>query len=103
MSSFDPLLWRKPPMRWSIGIVVVSVAATLLISRRPSFHLQSAPLSLFLCAVMIIAWFAGNDMGLWISRSIINWDDGRLRTAGQSPCGEGSYLTLPVIIEVGGR
>ena len=64
MSNSNPLLWRKPPLRWSIGIAVVSVAAALLISRLPSFHLQSAPVSLFLCAVMISAWFGGLWPGL---------------------------------------
>jgi PAS domain S-box-containing protein len=65
MPNSNPLLWRKPSMRWSIGIAVVSVAAALLISRLPSFHLQSAPVSLFLCAVMISAWFGGLWPGLF--------------------------------------
>jgi len=64
MSNSNPLLWRKPRMGWSLGIAVVSVAAALLISRLQSFHLQSAPVSLFLCAVMISAWFGGLWPGL---------------------------------------
>jgi len=95
----NPLLWRKPPVSWSIGIAVVSVAAALLISRRPSFHLQSAPVSLFLCAVMISAWFDGTGMGLRISRSIIESHGGHLWAADQSPCGASFYFTLPTIIE----
>ena len=64
MPNSNPLLWRKPPIRWSLGIAVVSVAAALLISRLPSLHLQGAPVSLFLCAVMISAWFGGLWPGL---------------------------------------
>src|SRR5690242_10437005 len=59
MPNSNPLLWRKPPVIWSYGIAVLSVAAALAISRLPSLHLQSAPVSLFLCAVMLSAWFGG--------------------------------------------
>jgi C4-dicarboxylate-specific signal transduction histidine kinase len=64
MSNSNPLLWRRPPVTWSHGIAVLSVAAALIISRLPSFHLQSAPVSLFLCAIMISAWFGGLWPGL---------------------------------------
>jgi hypothetical protein len=60
---------------------------------------ESAPMSLFLCAVMISAGFDGTGMGLRISRSIIEWNGSRLRAADQSPCGASSYL----IIEAGAR
>jgi C4-dicarboxylate-specific signal transduction histidine kinase len=64
MSRSNPLLWRKPPMIWSYGIVVLSVAAALIISRWPALHLQDAPVSLFLCAVILSAWFGGVGPGL---------------------------------------
>jgi hypothetical protein len=103
MRNFNPLLWRKPHVSWIIGIAVVSVAAALLISRRPSLHLQRAPGSLFFCAVTISAWFDGTGRGLRISRSNIEWHGNRLWAADQSPSGVSSYLTLPIIIEIGAR
>ena len=45
-------------------IAVLSVSAALLISRWPLFHLEYAPVSLFLCAVMLSAWFGGAGPGL---------------------------------------
>src|ERR1035437_3346295 len=65
MPNFDPLLWRKPPLIWRYGIAVLAVTAALIISRLPSFHLQTAPVSLFLCAVMISAWLGGFWPGLF--------------------------------------
>ena len=55
---------RKPLAIWSFAIAVLSVAAALVVSRAPSFHLQSAPVSLFLCAVMASAWVGGLWPGL---------------------------------------
>ena len=55
---------RKPHAIWSFAIAVLSVAAALIVSRAPSFHLQSAPVSLFLCAVMVSAWVGGLLPGL---------------------------------------
>jgi DNA-binding NtrC family response regulator len=43
---------------------VLSVCAALFISRWPVFHLESAPVSLLLCAVMLSAWFGGAGPGL---------------------------------------
>jgi len=99
MSDAKSLLWRKPPVIWSFGIAVLSVAATLIISRLPSFHLQSAPVSLFLCAVMVSAWFDGTGMGLRIRRSIIESRGGRLWASDQVPHGASSYFTLPTVVE----
>jgi PAS domain S-box-containing protein len=65
MSNSDPLLWRKPPLVWRYGIAVLAVTAALIISRLPSFHLQTAPVSLFLCAVMVSAWLGGFGPGLF--------------------------------------
>jgi len=64
MSRSNPLLWPKPPMIWSYGIAVLSVAAALIISRWPALHMQDAPVSLFLCAVILSAWFGGVGPGL---------------------------------------
>jgi PAS domain S-box-containing protein len=64
MFRSNPLLWPKPPVIWGYGIAVLSVAAALFISHRPGFHLEAAPVSLFLCAVVIAAWFGGIGPGL---------------------------------------
>jgi hypothetical protein len=101
MSNSNPLLLRKSPVSRSIGIAALSVAAALLISRRPSLHLQSAPMSLILCAMMISARFDGIGVGLRSNRSIIEWNGSRLRAADQSPCGASSYVPRAIIIEVG--
>jgi C4-dicarboxylate-specific signal transduction histidine kinase len=64
MSGSNPLLWAKPSGIWSYGIAVLSVAAALIVSRWPPVHLQEAPVSLFLCAVILSAWFGGVGPGL---------------------------------------
>src|SRR6202166_4448941 len=64
MARSNPLLWPKPTAIWSYWIAVVSVAAALVISRLPAVHLQDAPVSLFLCAVILSAWFGGVGPGL---------------------------------------
>jgi C4-dicarboxylate-specific signal transduction histidine kinase len=64
MSSTKPLLWPKPPVIWSYGIVFLSVIAVAIISLLPSFHLQTAPASLFLCAILFGAWLGGAGPGL---------------------------------------
>ena len=46
----------KPPAIWSYGLAVLSVGAALIISRSPAIHLQNAPVSLFLSAVIFSAW-----------------------------------------------
>src|SRR6266850_2247172 len=64
MSSSNPLLWPRPPVIWGYGIAVLSVTAALIISRWTALHLQDAPVSLFLCAVILSAWFGGGGPGL---------------------------------------
>jgi len=64
MPRSNPLLWPKPPGIWSYWLAVFSVAAALIISRWPTLHLQDAPVSLFLCAVILSAWFGGIWPGL---------------------------------------
>jgi PAS domain S-box-containing protein len=50
---------------WGYGIAVLSIAAAAGIAEWPPFHLESAPVSLLLCAVMISAWFGGTRPGLF--------------------------------------
>jgi len=64
MPRSNPFLWPKPPAFLSYLIAVLSVAAALIISRWPAAHLQDAPVSLFLCAVLLSAWFGGVGPGL---------------------------------------
>jgi C4-dicarboxylate-specific signal transduction histidine kinase len=64
MSRFNPLLRRKPPVIWSYGIAFFSFLAALTISRWPALHLHDAPVSLFLCGVMVSAWLGGIGPGL---------------------------------------
>lgn len=64
MPSSNPLLWPKPTAIWSCIIAILSVAVALTISRWPPLHLQDAPVSLFLCAVILSAWFGGIWPGL---------------------------------------
>jgi C4-dicarboxylate-specific signal transduction histidine kinase len=64
MSSPNPLLWPRPPVIWCYGLAVLSVSAALIISRWPALHLETAPASLFLCAVMFSAWWGGVGPGL---------------------------------------
>src|SRR5882672_4508853 len=64
MSGTKLLLWSKPPVIWSYAIAVLSVIAVAIMSLWPSFHLQTAPASLFLCAILFGAWFGGAGPGL---------------------------------------
>ncbi len=63
MSSFNPHLGRELQMIRGYGVAVLSVLGALLISHWRFFHLESAPVSLFLCAVMFSAWFGGIGPG----------------------------------------
>jgi len=64
MFRFNPLLWPKTPAVLRYGIAVLSVLAALIISRWPVLHLRDAPVSLFLCAVILSAWLGGAGPGL---------------------------------------
>jgi len=46
------------------AVAVLSVTAALLIARRLEINLHTAPVSLFLCAIMLSAWFGGIGPGL---------------------------------------
>lgn len=59
MSSSNPRFGRELRMIRGYGAAVVSVSIALLISHWPSLHLESAPVSLFLCAVILSAWLGG--------------------------------------------
>jgi len=58
-------LWRhdKPSIR-NYAVALLSPALALGIARWPDVHLESAPVSLFLCAVMFSAWLGGVGPGL---------------------------------------
>jgi C4-dicarboxylate-specific signal transduction histidine kinase len=58
------LWWPKPPGILSYGVAVLSVTAALIIARWLDIHLVTAPVSLFLCAIMFSAWFGGIRPGL---------------------------------------
>ena len=64
MFTSNPLLWRNPPVIWRYAAALASVAAALVVSHWPVLHLESAPVSLLLCAVMFTAWFGGAGPGL---------------------------------------
>ena len=59
MSSSNPRLRRELRMISGYGAAVLLVSIALLISRWPLLHLESAPVSLFLCAVIFSAWLGG--------------------------------------------
>jgi C4-dicarboxylate-specific signal transduction histidine kinase len=60
----NPLLWPKLPRIWGYGIAVFSVAIALFLTQWPALHLEAAPLSLFVFAVMLTAWVGGLAPGL---------------------------------------
>lgn len=64
MARFNPFLWPKQPAISGYAIAILSVPVALIISRLPAIHLQDAPVSLFLCAVILSAWFGGVGPGL---------------------------------------
>jgi len=64
MSRSNPLLWSKVRVIWGYGLAILSVSLALLIAQWPLLHLETAPVSLFLCAIMITALFGGVGPGL---------------------------------------
>jgi C4-dicarboxylate-specific signal transduction histidine kinase len=48
----------------SYGLAVLSIAVALIIANLLDTHLVSAPVSLFLCAIMFSSWFGGVRPGL---------------------------------------
>jgi transcriptional regulator with PAS, ATPase and Fis domain len=63
MSRSNPLLGRTLPAIQRYGIAALSVGVALLLSHWPLLRLESAPVSLFLCAVMFSAWLGGVGPG----------------------------------------
>src|SRR5882762_2792354 len=58
------LRWYHTPAIRNYIVAVVSTAVALGVARWPVVHLESAPVSLFLCAVMLSAWLGGVGPGL---------------------------------------
>lgn len=56
--------WSKPPEILRYGVAIGLVAAALAVARWMEANLVGAPVSLFLCAVMLSAWFGGLRAGL---------------------------------------
>jgi hypothetical protein len=57
MSKPVPLWWSKPPLIFRYGIAVASVAAALTAGLLLDAFLKTDPfVSLFLCAIMFVAW-----------------------------------------------
>jgi PAS domain S-box-containing protein len=56
--------WQNPPLILRYGVAVALVYGALRIERGMEAQLVGAPVSLFLCAVMLSAWFGGFRSGL---------------------------------------
>jgi signal transduction histidine kinase len=75
MWNSNPFLWPRPPAIVSYGIAVLAVAAALTIGRLPALHLQDAPVSLLLCAVLFSALVGGLGPALLtMSLSVLAFD-----------------------------
>lgn len=64
MRGADSFLLRKSSVMWTYGAAVLSVAVATSAFHWPALHLESAPVSLLLCAVMFSAWFGGIGPGV---------------------------------------
>jgi C4-dicarboxylate-specific signal transduction histidine kinase len=64
MSRSNPPLWPKARVIWSYAIAILSVSVAVLIAQWPRLRLETAPVSLFLGAIMISAWYGGVGPGL---------------------------------------
>jgi len=66
MSLSSPLWWAKAPAILSYSVAALSVAAALVAGLLFDTFLHTDPLvSLFLCAIMFVAWFGGVGPGLF--------------------------------------
>ena len=76
LESGDPQWrrWRAAAVRWVVAIV--SVASAVILAQVLEHHWQSTPfVSLFLCAIMVSAWFGGLKPGLLaIALSVLAFD-----------------------------
>jgi signal transduction histidine kinase/CheY-like chemotaxis protein len=64
VSTADFLRWPRPPAILRYGAAALSAAAALIAARWLEVHFETAPVSLFLCAVMFSAWYGGTGPGL---------------------------------------
>jgi PAS domain S-box-containing protein len=64
MSKSNPVQALKPPAILGYGIPILSIAAAVIVAQWPPLHLQSATVSLFLCAIIVSAWYGGVGPGL---------------------------------------
>jgi len=63
VSGLKRLLWSKPSRIWSYCGAVLSIALALIISRWAAPHI-GFPGTLFLCVVLLSAWYGGVGPGL---------------------------------------
>src|ERR1700759_2848973 len=60
MWTFRLSRWSSPSTPLAYGVTILSVTAALAIALLLEAFVQSAPtVSLFLCAIMFVAWFGG--------------------------------------------
>ena len=64
MAKSPPGWWSTPPLILKYGLSFVFVAGALAIAIWLADHLAAAPVPLFLCAIMFVAWFGGIGPGL---------------------------------------
>src|SRR2546426_12293741 len=64
ISKPKPLGWTKPPVILRYASAVLSVITGLIIARFLNMYAVTAPVSLFLCALMFSAWYGGVRPGL---------------------------------------
>jgi PAS domain S-box-containing protein len=65
VSRFNRLLWSKPSRIWSYGLALLSAALALIITRWLFVHFGAPPGTLFICIVMLSAWYGGVGPGLF--------------------------------------
>jgi len=63
MPKSHPHLPPTPPVMLCYAVMALSVTAALIIARWLEINLQSVPVSLFLCAIILSAWFGGIGPG----------------------------------------
>jgi len=64
MPGSHRLKWLRPAAIRNYGIAVLSAAAAAIVLQWPPLHLQQAPASLFLCAILLSSWLGGTRPGL---------------------------------------
>ncbi|MCU1284972.1 MAG: sigma54 specific transcriptional regulator, Fis family [Acidobacteriales bacterium] len=75
LSKLNPFLWHNPHPLWSYGLAILSVGIALLLTSWPATHLHESPVTLFLCAIMLSAWFGGVGPGsLAVCLAIVVFD-----------------------------